>query len=154
VCRGGTKAWAHHLDFQSKNFPYAFFNVKKRPLYVNFSIAHCAKWRFFKVSYVLWLWDFVDMYLTHLGTRIWSLSIHTYSITWFFWAPNPTVSLEHMEKNFFSTLNLMILQMVRNEYIRFGGHINIQISYKILWLDKQKKASILHNLPCFQEGLF
>jgi hypothetical protein len=27
--RGGTKAWAHCLDFQSKNFPYAFFNVKK-----------------------------------------------------------------------------------------------------------------------------
>jgi hypothetical protein len=31
------------LDFQSKNFPYAFFNVKKQPLYVNFSIPLCAK---------------------------------------------------------------------------------------------------------------
>jgi hypothetical protein len=41
MCRGGTKA--HHLDFESKNFPYAFFNVKKWPLYVNFNIPLCAK---------------------------------------------------------------------------------------------------------------
>jgi hypothetical protein len=27
-------------------------------------------------------------------------------------------------------------------------------SYKILQLEVQKKALILHNLPCFQEGLF
>jgi hypothetical protein len=39
MCRGSTKAWAHYLDFQSKNFSY----VKKQPLYVNFSIPLCAK---------------------------------------------------------------------------------------------------------------
>jgi hypothetical protein len=27
---------------QSKNFPYAIFSVKKRPLYVNFSIPPCG----------------------------------------------------------------------------------------------------------------
>jgi hypothetical protein len=43
MCRGDTKAWARRLDFQSKNFPYAFFGVKKRPLYVNFSIPPCEK---------------------------------------------------------------------------------------------------------------
>jgi hypothetical protein len=62
-----------------------------------------------------------------------------------------------MEKTFFSTLNLellMILQTVWNESIRFSGHINIQVSYKILRLEVLKKALILHNLPCFQEGLF
>jgi hypothetical protein len=47
----------------------------------------------------------------------------------------------------------MILQTIWNECVRFGGHINIQISYKILRLEEQKKASILHHLPCFQEGL-
>jgi hypothetical protein len=47
----------------------------------------------------------------------------------------------------------MILQMVRNECVRFGGHINIQVSYKILWLEVLKKALILHNPTCFQEGL-
>jgi hypothetical protein len=41
--RGGTKACFHCLDFQSKNFSYAIFIVKKRPLYVNFSIPPCGK---------------------------------------------------------------------------------------------------------------
>jgi hypothetical protein len=59
-----------------------------------------------------------------------------------------------MEILFFSTLNLMILQTVWNECVRFGGHINIQVSYKILRLEVLKKALILHNLPCFQEGMF
>jgi hypothetical protein len=48
----------------------------------------------------------------------------------------------------------MILQTVWNKCVRFGEHINIQVSYKILWLEVQNKASILHNLPCFQKGLF
>jgi hypothetical protein len=48
----------------------------------------------------------------------------------------------------------MILQTVWNECVIFDGHINIQVDYKILRLEVQKKASILHNLPCFQEGLF
>jgi hypothetical protein len=29
--------------YRTKNFPYAFFNVKKWPMYVNFSILLCAK---------------------------------------------------------------------------------------------------------------
>jgi multisubunit Na+/H+ antiporter MnhE subunit len=33
----------------------------------------------------------------------------------------------------------MILQKVRNECVRFGGNINIQVSYKILQLEVQKK---------------
>jgi hypothetical protein len=37
-------------DFQSKNFSYAIFIVKKWPFYVNFSILLCAKWRFFQGS--------------------------------------------------------------------------------------------------------
>jgi hypothetical protein len=102
----------------------------------------------------VWIWDFVDMYLTHLGTRIWSPSIHTYSIKWFFGHQTLLYPLSTGKKTLLSTLNLMILQMRWNECVRFGGRINIQVSYKILWLEVQKKASILHNLPCFQEGLF
>jgi hypothetical protein len=37
MCRRGTKACAQCLDFQYKNFLYAFFNVKKKPLYVSFN---------------------------------------------------------------------------------------------------------------------
>jgi hypothetical protein len=32
-------------------------------------------------------------------------------------------------KNFFSTLNVMMSQMVRNESVRFGRHIGIEVSY-------------------------
>jgi hypothetical protein len=53
MCRRGTKAWVHHLDFQSKNFPYSFFNVIKRPLYVNLNILLCAKWCFLQGSIYL-----------------------------------------------------------------------------------------------------
>jgi hypothetical protein len=34
-----------------------------------------------------------------------------------------------------STLNVMILQMVRNEFVRFSGHVNIEVRYKILRFD-------------------
>ena len=110
---------------------------------------------FFKVPYVLWIWDFVDMYLTHLGTRIWSPSIHTYSIKWFSWHPKLCCTpWAYGKKLSFSTLNCMILQVVLIECVRFGEHINIQVNYKILQLEVLKKASILHSLLCFQEGLF
>jgi hypothetical protein len=36
---------------------------------------------------------------------------------------------------FWSTLNVMILQMVRNEHVRFGGHVDIEVRYEILQLD-------------------
>jgi hypothetical protein len=35
-------AYFYRSDFQSKNFSYAIFIVKKRPLYVNFSIHPCG----------------------------------------------------------------------------------------------------------------
>jgi hypothetical protein len=43
----------------------------------------------------------------------------------------------------------MILQMVRNEYVRFGGHVDIEVSYKILQLEILKEAPILDTSPCF-----
>jgi hypothetical protein len=44
----------------------------------------------------------------------------------------------------------MILQTVTNECVRFGGHIDIEVSYKILQLDILKETPILHNLSCFE----
>jgi hypothetical protein len=72
----------------------------------------------------------------------------------FFGPQNSVVPLEHKEKTFFSTLNLMILQTIWNECVRFGGREDIQISYKILQLEVPKKVPILHNPSCFQEGLY
>jgi hypothetical protein len=51
-------------------------------------------------------------------------------------------------------LNVMISQMVRNESVRFGRHIDIEVSYKILWLEVPKLVPILHYLAWFQKGLF
>ena len=42
---------------------------------------------FLKVSHVLCVWDFVDMYLTNIKIRIWSPLIHIYSQKWCFWPP-------------------------------------------------------------------
>jgi hypothetical protein len=45
--------------------------------------------------------------------------------------------------------------MVRNESVRFGRHIDIEVSYKILQLKIPKSVLIfLHYLACFQKGLF
>jgi hypothetical protein len=43
--------------------------------------------------------------------------------------------------------------MVRNESVRFGRHIDIKISYKILQLEIPKLDQILRYLACFQKGL-
>jgi hypothetical protein len=50
--------------------------------------------------------------------------------------------------------NVMILQIVRNKNARFGRHIDIEVSYKILWLEVPKLVPILYDLACFQKGLF
>jgi hypothetical protein len=57
TCRRGTRACFYRLDFQSKNVPH-----------------------------LLWIWDFGDMYLTHLETSIWRGSFHIYFKKWFFWS--------------------------------------------------------------------
>jgi hypothetical protein len=44
----------------------------------------------------------------------------------------------------------MILPMVRNECVRFGGHVDIEVRYKLLELDALKETLILHNLSYFE----
>jgi hypothetical protein len=76
------------------------------------------------------------MYLTHLETRIWKGTFHVYFKKWIFWPSNLCCPFRvHQKKTFLSTLNVMILQMVRNECVRFGGHVDIEVGYKILQLD-------------------
>jgi hypothetical protein len=54
------------------------------------------------------------------------------------------------EKTFLSTLNIIILQTARNECARFGGHVDIEVSYKILQLDLLKETPSLENPPYFE----
>ena len=110
---------------------------------------------FLKVPYIFWVWDFVNMYLIHLRIRIWSPPIYIYSKKCFFWPPKHScIPWVYGEKLFFQLWTIWSCKKVRNETIRFGGHVDLQVSYKILWSKIPKKALILHNLPCFQEGLF
>jgi hypothetical protein len=109
---------------------------------------------FLKVPHLVWVWDFVDMYLTHLETRIWSPTIHNYSKNRFFWTPKDCYPpFARAKKTFSSTLNVMISQMVRIESVIFGRHIDIEVSYKILQLEVPKLVPILHYPACFQKGL-
>jgi hypothetical protein len=95
--------------------------------------------------------EFGDMYLTHLETRIWRGTFHIYFKKWFFWPSKLCCPLRtQWKKTFLSTLNVMILRMVRNECVRFGGHVDIEVSYKILRLDVLKETQNLHNLSCFE----
>jgi hypothetical protein len=67
-----------------------------------------------------------------------------------FWAFKTLLSpLTKGKKTFLSTLNVMISQMVGNECTRFGGHVDIKVSYKILQLEILNEALILFNSPCF-----
>jgi hypothetical protein len=56
------------------------------------------------------------------------------------------------KKTFSSTLNVMISEMVRNESIRFGRHINIEVSYKFLWLEIPKLVLILALFGLLSKG--
>jgi hypothetical protein len=97
----------------------------------------------------------VDMYLTHLGIRIQRSSFHIYLKKWIFWTPKDSCPPWTVAKKIkSSTLNVMISQMARNESVRFGRHIDIEVSYKILQLEVLKLVLILHYLACFQKGLF
>jgi hypothetical protein len=56
---------------------------------------------FLKVSHLVWAWDFVDMYLTHLGIRTQGGTFHIYLKKWFFWTKRLLCSLDWGKKNFF-----------------------------------------------------
>jgi hypothetical protein len=55
-------------------------------------------------------------------------------------------------KTFSSTLNVMISQLVRNESVRFARHIDIEVSYKILWLEIPKLVQFCAIWLAFKRG--
>jgi hypothetical protein len=67
-----------------------------------------------------------------------------------FWGFKTLLSPFGTGENFLSTLNVMISKMVWNECARFGGHVDIEVSYKILQLQILNEAPIFLNSPCFQ----
>jgi hypothetical protein len=106
---------------------------------------------FLKVLHLVWAWDFVDMYLTHLG--IWRGSFHIYLRKWFFWTSKDCCPHSaRAEKTFFFFFECYALTMVRNESVRFGRHIDIELSYKILWLEIPKLVQICTIWLAFKRG--
>jgi hypothetical protein len=151
MCRGSTRVSVHYLDFQYNNFLYVFFIVKNWPLYVNFSIPPCGKWFFSQCSTLLMgmrFWGDVpnslrnkntERYIPHLRLKMIFLAFKTLLCLY-----------GTRGKHFFVKMNVMILQRMRNECVRFGGHVDIEITYKFLQLDVLKETLILHNLSCFE----
>jgi hypothetical protein len=67
----------------------------------------------------------------------------------------PKRLLSPMDKGkntFSSTMNVMISQMVRNESVRFGRHIDIEVSYKIIQLELPKLVPICTIWLAFKRG--
>jgi hypothetical protein len=54
------------------------------------------------------------------------------------------------KKTLYSTLNTVISHTVRNECIRFGRYVDIEVCYKIFLVKVQKATPILDASPCFQ----
>ena len=66
---------------------HMFFLLSKTGLYMWISAYPLVENDFFlNVSQLLWIWNFVDKYLTHLGTRFQRGSFHIYSKIWMLWS--------------------------------------------------------------------
>jgi hypothetical protein len=146
-----TKVCAHRSHFQCEKFLYVFFIFKKRPLFVNFSIPPSAKWFFLQCSTSPVTMRICGHVPNSPMNRNPKRLIPYICQKWIFGPPKLyCTSRAWAEKTFWWTLNVMILQTVRNECLRFGGHIDIEVSYKILQLDVLKKTPTLQNPPCFE----
>jgi hypothetical protein len=149
--RAGTRACFHCLEFQSKNFTYAIFIVKKQPLYVNFNIPPCGNWWFSQGSTPRVGMRFCGHVPNSPKNKNLKRIILNILGKMVLLDPKRLLSpFRRGKKTFFSTLNVMISEMVRNESVRFGRHIDIEVSYKILQLEVPKNVPILQNPPCFQ----
>ena len=85
--RRNINAYAHRLDFQYKNFEDVFSIVKNNICWWISPYLIVGNIYFLNVPHLFWVWDFVNMYLTHLGTRIKWCTIHAYLKKLFFGPP-------------------------------------------------------------------
>ena len=144
------------FGFSIQEFFICLFNCQKMAIVCKFSAYLLAENDFFSnVLHLLWVWDFEDMYLTHLESRIWISSYHIYFKKWFFW-PSKLYCPPKVQgkKTFLSTLNVMILQIVKNEWVKFGGHVIIEVSYKILQLHVLKRIHVCKIHLALNRGSF
>jgi hypothetical protein len=150
MCRRGTNAYDHHLDFQYKNFEDVFSIVKKMAFFGEFQ--HTSLWEIF----------FSQCSTPLVGMRLCrhvpnsprnknKMMHHPCLLEKVIVLASKTLlsPISTWKRKNSSTLNLMILQMVRNECAKFGGHVDRQVNYKILQLKVPNIVQTLHNPPCF-----
>jgi hypothetical protein len=90
------------FGFSIQELSICHFHCQKIAFICEFQHIPLCKMTFFlKVPYVSWVWDSVDMYLTHLGTKIWSSSIHIYTKEWFSGRKTPLYPTDTREKLYF-----------------------------------------------------
>jgi hypothetical protein len=79
MCRRDIKALRLRFWLLWQEFSICLFQCQKMAIICEFQYTFLWKKDVFLiVPYIQWIWNFVYMYLTNLGTRIWSPSIHTY----------------------------------------------------------------------------
>jgi hypothetical protein len=106
---------------------------------------------FLNVPLLLWIWDFVHMYLTQLGIRMWSPASHIYVQKKVYLAPETLLSLlGTVEKNFFFDFEPYDLANGKEWVSKIWWACRHTISYKILWLEVLKNFPFLLTSPCFQ----
>jgi hypothetical protein len=133
MCRGETIAYFHLSDFQSKNVLYAILIVKNWPLCMWISAYPLGNWWFSQASTPCVGMRFCEHVPNSPRNKNLKKHISYLLEKVVFLDPKRLLSPFGMgKKTFSSTLNVMILQMVRNETVRFGRHIDIEVSYKIL----------------------
>jgi hypothetical protein len=105
MCRGSTRVYVHRLNFWYNNFFYVFFFVnhcKKTNLCMWISAYPLAENDFFlNVPHLFWIWDFEDMYLTHLEQEYGESHSISTSKNGFFWPSKVCIPLGQWEKSFF-----------------------------------------------------
>jgi hypothetical protein len=143
--RRGNNAYAHYLDYQYDYLEMSFLLSKNHLCW--WISPHCGKYFFPQCSTSL-----VDMRFCRYIPRDKNKMMHHPSLLEkvVFLASKTLLSpIGTWKKTFLSTLNFMILQMVRIECVKFGKHVDRQVKYKILWLKVLNNAQTLHNPPYF-----
>jgi hypothetical protein len=150
MCKISTRACSHRSDFQSKKFSYAIFIVKKWPLYVNFSIPPCGNWWFSQGSTPPVGMRFCGHVLNSPRNKNPKRHISYLLEKVVFLDPKRLLSpFGRGKKTFSSTLNVMILQMLKNETVKFGRHIDIEVallnllSKGVVWMQFWAKTPLV-----------
>jgi hypothetical protein len=131
------------FGFSIQEFFICFFYCQKMALYVNFSITRCGNWWFSQDSTPPMGMRFCGHVPNSPRNKNPKRLIPYLLEKVVFLDPKRLLSpLDRVKKNFFFN------------FVRFGRDIDIEVSYKILWLKIPKLVLILHYLACFQKGLF